>query len=244
MDEKVQILETDALIAIDVQPTFMPGGGLPVPEGDQIIAAVRKVMNLFPRERRFATKDRHRRGHVSLASSYAELAPMTVLTSKMVAGWTEDQYCIVPHAKFTLNELKEYLSIVRAQVLWPDHAIEETTEAELHSAFTEDEFTHVLVKGLDPDCDSYSGFFDNLGRPTGLADILRQSGIRRCFLVGLAFDYCVGWSAAGAQREGFEAYVIEDATRPVGYPVDSVEKMKASFAEEGVRLIQSSDLVR
>ena len=239
-------LETDALLVVDVQPTFMPGGGLPVEKGDQVVPVVRQLMERFPPERRFATKDQHPRGHISLASSYVGFASMTPLTAATVAARTEAQRFLgsglSPDAGFTLAELKQYLSQVQVQVLWPDHAIAGTTEAELHPALSESEFAFVQVKGLDPKCDSYSGFFDNLRRATGLAQRLRHRGVRRCFLVGLAFDYCVGWSAEGAVSEGFEAVVVEDATRAVGFPTGSVAKMRASFREKSVSVVPSTDL--
>ena len=232
-------LETDALLVVDVQPTFMPGGGLPVEEGDQVVPVVRKLMESFPPSRRFATKDQHPRGHISLASSYVDFAPMTPLA----ADWTEAHPRLAPHVQFTLADLKQYLTQVQVQVLWPDHAIAGTTEAELHpGALSESDFAFIQVKGLDPKCDSYSGFFDNLRRATGLAERLRQRGVRRCFLVGLAFDYCVGWSAEDAVAEGFQAVVVEDATRAVGFPTGSVAKMRASFREKSVSVVCSTDL--
>ena len=235
-------LQTDALVVVDVQPTFMPGGGLPVQQGDLVVPIVRQLMERFPRSRRFATKDQHPRGHISLASSYVGLAPMTPLTEETVAPWTEAHHCLAPHARFTLAELKQYLSRVQAQVLWPDHAIAGTAEAELHPALSGSEFAFIQVKGVDPNCDSYSGFFDNLRRGTGLAEQLRRRGVQRCFFVGLAFDYCVGWSAEGAVAEGFPAVVVEDATRAVGFPPDSVEKMRASFREKNIAVVHSTDL--
>lgn len=234
--------ETDALLVIDVQPTFMPGGGLSVFEGDKIVPIVENIFRFFPRTRRFATKDRHPRGHISLASSYSTFSPMVALTPQMIRNWSEQNHGLAPHAKFTLSELNDYLSVVGAQMLWSEHALEGTAEAELHPALVESDFAHVLIKGMDPKCDSYSGFFDNLGRPTGLSDILREAGVRRCFFVGLAFDYCVGWSAEGAVKEGFEVIVIEDATRPVGYPPGRVTAMRASLERLGAKLIQSSEL--
>ncbi len=235
-------LETDALLVVDVQPTFMPGGGLPVAEGDQVVPVVRKLMQRFPTASRFATKEQHPRGHISLASSYVGSAPMALLTGATVATWTDARHCLAPNAQFTLADLKQYLSQVQVQMLWPDHALAGTAEAELHPALSESEFAFVQVKGMDPKCDSYSGFFDNLRRPKSLADQLRQSGIRRCFFVGLAFDYCVGWSAEGAVSEGFEAVVVEDATRAVRFPTGSVDKMRASFREKNIAVVRSADL--
>lgn len=237
-------LETDALLVIDVQPTFMSGGGLAVADGDKIVPLVSHLMRIFPKSRRFATKDRHPYGHISLASSYVYVKPLEVLSlDSFVADYNDCPGINEERARFTTSDLIQYLAAVKKQVLWPDHAIDGTAEAELHPTFAESDFAHVLTKGMDPKCDSYSGFFDNLGRPTGLADILCKAGVKRCFFVGLAFDYCVGWSAEGAVKEGFEAVVIEDATRPVAFPADSVFRMYASFQQKGIKLIQSHALI-
>lgn len=236
--------ETDALLAIDVQPTFMPGGGLAITNGDKIVPLVEHLFRFFPKARRFATKDRHPLGHISLASSYVYVKPLEVLSlDSFVADYNDCPGINEERAIFTIGDLIQYLAAVGKQVLWPDHALDGTAEAELHPALAEEDFAHVLTKGMDSKCDSYSGFFDNLGRPTGLADILRAAGVKRCFFVGLAFDYCVGWSAEGAVAEGFEAVVIEDATRPVAFPAGSIEKMRASLQSKGVRIVQSDELL-
>jgi len=234
-------LETDALVVVDAQPTFMPGGGLPVTDGDKIMPNVRRLMNLFPKKNRFATRDQHSKGHISLASSY--IGSMTVLTYDMVKDWTESDNRISPEAKFTLTDLKEYLKKIEVQILWPDHGIEGTEEDKLHPDIQESEFEEVVIKGTDPRVDSYSGFFDNAGRPTGLAEKIRVQGFKRVFFVGLAMDYCVGWSAEGGCQEGFEAIVIDDATRPVCFPEGSVEKMYNSFMEKGISLVPETDSI-
>ncbi|MBU1179467.1 isochorismatase family protein [Patescibacteria group bacterium] len=223
----------DALLIVDATKTFMPGGGLAITGGHLIIPTIEDIISLFVPEKRIATLDKHKPGSICLASSYSGLAPRTFLQKEMFAR-------LAPHALFTFAELQEYLKKTGGQMLWDDHGMGE--EAELHPRLQNYKFGFILEKGLDPKCDSYSAFFDNLGRPTGLAEELRRRGVKRCFFCGLAFDYCVGWSAEGAHREGFEVFVIEDATRPVGVPADSVQKMLESFAQKGIRLIQSSDL--
>jgi len=232
---------SDALIAIDVQPTFMPGGGLPVAGGHEIVRAGQTLMIGWSNLRlRYATQDWHPLGHISLASSYVGLAPYSLLTEAMVAGWTDAANLIAPGARFTLAELKNYLAQVKTQVLWPNHGIEGTAEAELHPAFMRSEFAYILKKGMDPACDSYGAFEDNLMRPTGFADVLRQAGVKRCFFWGLALDYCVRYSAEGAARNGFEAYVIEDATRAVA--LESAADAKRAFAQLGIHLVNSDEL--
>jgi nicotinamidase/pyrazinamidase len=240
---EIAVRTEDAVLDVDVQTTFMPGGGLPVAEGDLIIPVVKKVHGFFPAWRRYASLDRHPLGHISLASSYVGHPPGTMLTEEMVAGWTNGHRHLSERANFCVGDLDDYLAKVKSQILWPDHAIAGTTEAELHPELADADHRVVVVKGTDPRCDSYSAFRDNLRRPTGLADAMREHGVKRLFLTGLAFDFCVGWTALDAADEGFEALVIEDATRPVNLP-GSVDKMRADLAAKGVKIISSAQLVR
>ena len=236
--------DTDISITVDVQPTFMPGGGLPVAGGDEIVPTVLHCESLFYTERRFATLDRHPLGHISLASSYFSLPPMTLLDLDRIASWDRERNGIAGHAKFSFGELRAYLSKVGTQVLWPDHAIEGTKESFLHPSLHGIRYMVAQVKGMDPLCDSYSGITDALGRPTGLGDALMKStGAMRAFVWGLAFDFCVGRTAIDAAKLGFKTYVVRDATRSVDLP-GSVGKMEADLAAAGVRTITSSDLTR
>lgn len=245
--ERVGVRPTDALLVIDVQPTFMSGGGLAVPDGDLVLPVIRRLMLLFSRQRRIATKDRHPRGHISLASSYQGAKPYETIIEYERRG----NVVLAPHAKFSVLDFDRYTGAVDTQVLWPDHAIAGTDEAELHPALVDDPlplpppevvFGYVLVKGTDPCEDSYSGFKGNAGTPTELADVLRDRGITRIFVCGLALDYCVRFTAEDGKAAGFEVVVIEDATRAVGFPKGSVEATKRSFAEKGIRLIGSEDI--
>lgn len=242
---QVLVRDTDALLVVDTQPTFMPGGGLAVKDGDQVVPVIRRLMDQFPQRRRFATQDWHPLGHISLASSYRGFAPMTKLYHSNVMQWVcvwNDSLNIARNAQFTMDDLRSYLEKVGLQILWPDHAIQGTAEAELHPELPKDNFWYVQRKGMDPKCDSYSGFFDNLHRSTDLASQLRLVGVQRVICCGLAYDYCVGWTAEGAVEEGFEAVVIMDATKPVGFPEGGVEKMTKSLKAQGVLLVASGDL--
>ena len=255
MSQKIEILPTDALLHVDVQTTFMPGGGLAVKDGDKILPAVLALHTRFDLCalqqdhdaccRIYATLDQHPYGHISLASSYVGLPPYMQLDERTVWGWTQKRHGIAPGALFDLHQLRKYLGEVKVQTLWPDHGIAGTAEADLHPRLYEAQghFDFVLVKGYEATCDSYSGFRDNLKQTTGLADTMRDHGIERVFVDGLAFDFCVGWSALDAVAEGFaEVYVIEDATRSVDLP-GTVVKMRADLASAGVRLIRSTDIL-
>ena len=226
----------DALIIVDAQPTFMPGGGLPVKKGNNIVPVIKKLMYFFSPEHTIATLDKHPFGHISLASSYVGLNPGTVLQN-------HHGVCLAPGARFTLEQLEDYLSKVGRQVLWPNHGIIGSCDSMLHPVLQGNKIRFVLEKGKDPACDSYSAFRDNIGRLTGLGDYLRELKIRRCFFAGLALDYCVGWSALDAADEGFEVFVVEEATRAVGTPKDGVRRIKRSFAEKRVRIVSLLDIV-
>ncbi|MBI4434254.1 isochorismatase family protein [Candidatus Uhrbacteria bacterium] len=247
--ERILIEPTDALLVIDVMKTFMPGGGLAVPAGHEVVPVIKRVVPAFPKRRRIATKDRHPRGHISLASSYFGAEPMTSITK--LSAWIVrgDGAQLAAQAKFGWDDLLAYLGRCGTQVLWPDHAIAGTAEAELHPDLggrvsgAEEEFGYVLVKGTDPREDSYSGFKGNAGTPTELADVLHDRCIQRIFCCGLALDYCVRFTAEDGRAAGFEVVVIEDATRAVGFPEGSAEATRQSFTEKGIRLVQSDQIV-
>lgn len=184
-------LSRAALVVIDLQPDFMPGGALACHEGDAIVPGIDALL----RARRFrhvvATQDWHPAGHVSFASTH-------------------------PGRKaFESIELHEH-----PQTLWPDHCVQDTPGAQLHGAVDWSSVDAVLRKGSDPQVDSYSAFQENHGpagaRPrTGLAGWLRERSVDEVYLCGLARDVCVLWSAQDAQRLGFRTHVLWELTRPV-----------------------------
>ncbi|MGZ6096055.1 MAG: nicotinamidase [Polyangiales bacterium] len=180
--------ERDALVVVDLQPDFMPGGALAVAGGDEIVGG---IAELVPRFRTVvATQDWHPRGHVSFASTHGR-AP----------------YETVP-------------LYGEQQILWPDHCIPGTPGAAFHRGFPLEHVSMILRKGSDPRIDSYSTFRENVGpggtrRPTGLAGFLRERGIQRVILCGLARDFCVLWSAEDAAAAGFGVVVLDQLTRAV-----------------------------
>jgi nicotinamidase/pyrazinamidase len=129
------------------------------------------------------------------------------------------------------------------QTLWPDHCIQETHGARLRADLLVPQAEVILRKGFRPHMDSYSAFFENDWKtPTGLAGYLRERGFNRVFLAGLAFDYCVRYSAEDAQRQGFTVAIIEDACRAIGV-AGSMEAACRSFAERGVNIFQASAIL-
>lgn len=198
--------EHDILLVVDIQNDFCPGGALAVPSGNDIVPLVNRLASHF--EHVILTQDWHPPGHQSFASSHPGMRP--------------------------------YQSIqvhYGTQILWPDHCVQGTSGAEFHADLSIPHAELVLRKGYHRDVDSYSAFYENDRKThTGLAGYLRERSFRRVFLAGLAFDFCVRFSADDAIREGFEAVVIEDACR--GIDVDgSMRATRDLFAMRGVRSI-------
>ncbi|MEN0073982.1 MAG: bifunctional nicotinamidase/pyrazinamidase, partial [Paracraurococcus sp.] len=180
---------TDILGVVDVQPTFMPGGELPVAGGEAVVPVINRLL-AGPFAHAFATQDWHPPGHYSFASSHPGRAPFESIE--------------MPYGP---------------QTLWPDHAIQGSANAALHPALAPARIELVIRKGFRPEVDSYSAFFENDRRTTtGLHGWLRERGVTRLFLAGLATDYCVAYSAEDAARLGYRVFVIEEACRGIGLP--------------------------
>jgi nicotinamidase/pyrazinamidase len=210
------LLPTDALLVIDMQNDFLPNvpgysGSLAVTGGDEIIPGINVLAARF--DHVILTQDWHPRNHISFASTHG-LKPFT--DSVEAAYGT--------------------------QTLWPDHCIQGSPGAELHPALDIPHTELILRKGFRLDIDSYSAFTENDGTtPTGLAGYLRERNLTRLFFTGLAYDFCVGFSALAAARLGFESIVIEDLSRAVGLP-GTVDKTNYDFLATGVQRMNSSAL--
>ncbi|UOQ70128.1 bifunctional nicotinamidase/pyrazinamidase [Hymenobacter cellulosilyticus] len=200
-----------ALLLIDIQPDFLPGGSLAVPEGDAVIPLANALQPHF--ELVVATQDWHPASHKSFAANHAGRQPFE---------------------QIDLHGLP--------QVLWPVHCVQGTAGAALAPAVDTNQVEAIFRKGTDPEIDSYSGFFDNGHRKaTGLADYLRGKGIRQVYVAGLAADYCVYFTAKDALQEGFETFLIEDATRPIS--AEGFARAKAELLQLGGHIIQSQDVL-
>jgi nicotinamidase/pyrazinamidase len=203
--------DSDVLIVVDIQNDFCPNGALAVPHGDDVVPIVNRLAREFSNV--VLTQDWHPPGHLSFASAHPGRAAYEAI--------------IAPYGP---------------QVLWPDHCVQGTPGAAFHKSLDIPHAGLVVRKGIDRAIDSYSALYENdRTTPTGLAGYLRERGMRRLFLAGLAFDFCVRYSAEDAVREGFTVFVIEDACR--GIDVDgSVAATRATFAALRVPCIASAVL--
>ncbi len=196
-----------ALGVIDLQPTFMPGGELPVEGGEAIVPAINRLLAL-PDLLCFATQDWHPPGH----SSFASVHP--------------------GHAAFSTIETS-----YGEQTLWPDHALQGSANAALHPDLDAARLSLILRKGMNPMLDSYSAFRENDGTTTtGLAAWLHAHNVETLLLAGLALDFCVGWTAEDAVAAGFKVTVIEDACRAIDRPHPSADPALGSLAAMRRRL--------
>lgn len=211
MSHNFTIEETDVFVLVDVQNDFCKGGALAVPNGGEIVPIANQLGGVF--QNLVLTQDWHPQGHQSFASSHPGKQPYDLVE--------------FPYGP---------------QILWPDHCIQGAYGAEFHRELRLPGAALIIRKGFHRDINSYSAFFENdRTTPTGLAGYLRERGLRRVFLAGLAFDFCVGYSALDAVRQGFVAFVIEDACRGIDIG-GSMATMRASFQAHGVTSISSAKI--
>jgi nicotinamidase/pyrazinamidase len=198
--------DRDVLIIVDVQNDFCPGGALAVPHGDEIVPAVNRLAAEFAHV--ILTQDWHPRGHASFASSHHAKQPFEVI--EVAYG---------------------------QQILWPDHCVQGTSGAAFNPALDVPHAELIVRKGFRRAIDSYSAFFENDHHtPTGLAGYLRERGLERLTLCGLATDFCVLYSALDGRKAGFEVRVVTNACR--GIDLDgSLGLALASMRETGVTLL-------
>ncbi len=211
MTDKVEIAESDVLLIVDVQNDFCRGGALEVPDGDAVVEPINRLAGRFRHV--VLTQDWHPAGHLSFASSHRNRKPLESITL-------------------------DY----GPQILWPDHCVQGTPGAKFHATLRVPHAVLVLRKGYDRAIDSYSAFYENDHQtPTGLAGYLRERGLTRVFIAGLAFDFCVRYSAEDARRLGLEAIVVEDACRGIDVG-GSVADMRRSLSALDVPYL-TSDLI-
>jgi nicotinamidase/pyrazinamidase len=201
-----------ALVLVDLQNDFCPGGALAVSEGDQVIPVANRMQKHF--DLVVATQDWHPAEHKSFAVNHEGKEPGQVIE---LAGMP--------------------------QVLWPAHCVQGTPGAELVENLDRSKIARIFQKGTDPDIDSYSGFYDNGHRKaTGLTDFLREHEVIDVYILGLATDYCVKFTALDARRDGFSAYLIEDGCRGVELAAGDVDQAIEDMRQGGVAILQSGQI--
>lgn len=201
-----------ALVIVDVQSDFCPGGALPVAEGDAVVPIINGVQSKF--DLVVATQDWHPSDHASFAANH------------------------------TGHKIGEIINLNgQPQVLWPVHCVQSSPGAELRADLEQGSIARVFQKGVDPEIDSYSGFFDNgHQRATGLGDYLKQAGVDEVFVCGLATDYCVKFTVLDACNLGYKTTLIADACRGVNLKPDDVGAAIAEMRAAGVNVL-SSDMI-
>jgi len=210
MPSQIKLEETDALLVIDIQNDFCPGGALAIPKGDEVVTPANKMIDVF--QTVVLSQDWHPAGHSSFASSHEDKQPLDMIT--------------MPYGE---------------QVLWPDHCIQGSSGAEFHRDLDADKADLIIRKGCKSHIDSYSAFYENdQTTTTGLSGYLREKSIKRVFLLGLAAEYCVAFSALDGLKENFEAFVFEDAVRALGG--EPYEQMLLTQNEAGVQFISTDDV--
>lgn len=209
----MKIDPADALLIIDPQNDFCEGGSLAVPGGAGVMPLINRLAERF--DKVIVTQDWHTPDQISFASNHEGARPFTEIE--------------VAYGR---------------QMLWPDHCVQGTVGAEFHPtvAPATRKALAIVRKGYNPGVDSYSGFFENDHRtPTGLAGLLRQIGARRVVLAGLAYDYCVRFTAEDAVREGFKAVVVGDASQPIAPATERAAR--ESLRALGIAEVEAAALV-
>jgi nicotinamidase/pyrazinamidase len=197
----------DCLLLLDLQNDFLPGGALAVPHGDKVLSVANAWMSR--KSLVVATQDWHPRDHISFASQ---------------------------HENHEVGEELEIDGLL--QMLWPDHCVAGTEGAELSSSLELGKIDHRVKKGTDRQLDSYSGFFAN-GRKksTGLHSLLQEKNVGEIFLMGLATDYCVKYTALDAVYLGYRTHLILPGCRGVDRPEGNVEQSLEEMESAGVEML-------
>ncbi|MFX0076169.1 MAG: bifunctional nicotinamidase/pyrazinamidase [Candidatus Hermodarchaeota archaeon] len=215
--KKITLSNQDALIIVDMQNDFMPGGALPVEEGDQIIDNVNKVAKIFKRNNGLIvlTQDWHPEDHMSFASAHPDKVPGDTFQSEGIGP-----------------------------VLWPDHCVQGSKGADFHNKLKVN-LAHVIIrKGYNPKVDSYSGFIENDKKSeTGLAGLLNSLKINRIFICGLALDYCCYFTALDGLEFGFDVYFLVNLTRGIDLPPGNISKSLQDMTIKGVKFATRDNLL-
>lgn len=207
-----EMIKNAALIVVDVQNGFTPGGNLAVANADQIIPTINQLGQYF--ENIVITQDWHPENHISFANNHEGKKPYD--TIQLDYGM---------------------------QVLWPSHCVQNTKDAELHPDLNLPTAQLIIRKGFHSHIDSYSAFMEaDHQTTTGLAGYLRERGINTVYVVGIATDFCVAWTAIDAAQLGFKSFVISDATKGIDLQ-GSLQHAWQDMLSHGVKKIFVKDLL-
>ncbi len=200
-----------ALIVVDVQRDFCPGGSLAVPNGSEVVEVANELKDKF--DLVVYSRDWHPKDHCSFAANHNK----DVGTVIEVGGLS--------------------------QIMWPTHCVQESDGADFAEGLDIPEKAHIIDKGVDSGIDSYSAFFDNGGvRATGLGELLSEKGVTEVYILGLATDYCVKFTALDARKLGFTTYLVEDGCRGVELAAGDIAKAISDMEEAGVKILQSEEI--
>ena len=217
LQKEIQLSHSDALIIVDVQNDFLPGGALAVPGGHEIISGINAVSALFDKTyyKIVLTQDWHPPNHKSFASVYPGKDPFDVYSAEGIGP-----------------------------VLWPDHCVQGQKGADFSPLLNTYVADLIVRKGLNPEIDSYSTFIENDKKSkTGLSGYLESVGISRIFLCGLALDYCVYFSAIDGKNLGFDVFIIIDLTKGIDDPAGSISNSLEDMVKRGIKFINSKLLL-
>lgn len=203
--------DKSVLIVVDLQNCFLPGGSLQVKDGDKIVPIINRIAKKFAHV--VLTQDWHTPGHVSFASAHPGKAAFEVIS--------------LPYGD---------------QVLWPDHCVQGTPGADISKDISIPHAELIVRKGYNKNVDSYSAFLEaDKKTATGLAGYLKERGLTRVFVAGLATDFCVAWTAMDAEHAGFQTFVIDDASRGIDAK-GSLAAAWTAMEKAGVKRINTDDL--
>ncbi|UYP48261.1 hypothetical protein NEF87_004546 [Candidatus Lokiarchaeum ossiferum] len=210
--DDIQISANSALLVVDMQNDFLPGGSLAVSEGDRIIPQINDLIQKFHENQGkiIFTQDWHPIGHHSFASVYDSKKPGDVIET---AGL--------------------------GPILWPDHCIQGTKGAEINEKLQIVYATAILRKGYRKEIDSYSAFLENDKlTKTGLTGLLNDLNVRKIFVCGLALDYCCFYTAIDAKKEGFEVFFLQNLTKGIDQPENNIQISLDKMEHEGIQIVQ------
>ncbi|MBA7518162.1 Nicotinamidase [subsurface metagenome] len=215
--KNININSNDSLLIIDMQYDFMPGGALPVEEGDQIIDDINLVAEIFKDNNGIVvlTQDWHPKNHKSFASSYPGKNPGDEFQSEGIGP-----------------------------IIWSDHCVQGTQGAKFHEKLKTDLANVIIRKGYNINVDSYSGFIENDKKSeTGLAGLLKSLNIKRIFICGLALDYCCYFTAIDGIDFGFEVYFLVNLTKGIDLPPGNISSSLENMRNKGIKFVAKESFV-